>query len=368
MNRPAQLRGLCLSFLLALISLSFTGCGGRALVNVPPDTHLEKYRRVYLMEPTKGDPRSVTPRMLGRLRKAGFDVTQVSPDVPLLGQGSGFVVTPEGDVLTCAHVVGPLTNATVWINGTRFPCNVVVRDTNTDLALLHVDADHLPFRPIPFDADNRYAMGQDVFTMGFPLAAVLGSEPRLNKGLISATVGINDDPKFLQVSAAVQPGNSGGPLLNSRGEAIGVIAKTLDTLNVAVQTGVLPQNVNFATKIGVIRAFLVTHNITLPTTGPTDEGFEATKKSLALVRTGIVTEAELKKPALVCVFGYVSVPGIQRHFSRIAIAFVDLKTGEAVYKIGQSTDDRFSSEDGTLDKLFGDIAYKFFPGRQNPFW
>ena len=368
MNPLMRIRIFCLCFLLGLVSVSFTGCSSQRLVAVAPDTHLEKYRKVYLW-PYQRDSRSVTPRMFGRLRKAGFDVSLVSSNAPLLGQGTGFVVSPEGDILTCAHVVGPLTNATVWINGVRYPCNVLARDTNADLALLRVDGDHLPFRPIPFAADDHYAMGQDVFTMGFPMAAVFGSEPRLNKGLLSATVGIDDDPKFVQISAAIQPGNSGGPLLNPHGEAIGVIAATLNPLTFAERTGgILPQNVNFAIKTGTVRAFLEAHNIALPASAKSDEGFEATKRSLALVRTGTVTDEELKKPTLVCVFAYLSVSGIQHRFGKIEIAFVDLKTLAVVYKCGQFRDDPFISEDGTLDKLFGDIAHKFFPDRTNPFW
>src|SRR5262249_10175482 len=232
------------------------------------------------------DMRDVTPRVFGRLRQAGFDATLVSSNAPLLGQGSGFVVSPEGHILTCAHVVGSLNSATAWINGRRYPCNVIARDTNIDLAILHVENDHLPFRPMPFAADTHYALGQDVFTMGFPLAEVLGSEPRLNKGLLSATVGIDDDPKFVQVSAAIQPGNSGGPLLNARGETIGVVSATLNPLAVAAQTGDLPQNVNFAIKADTVRQFLEKNHIPLPATGTDDQGFEGVKKSLALVRAG----------------------------------------------------------------------------------
>jgi len=363
MNRARQFRILCLCFLVGLISLSFTGCSSKTLYVVRPDTHLEKYRKVYLM-PVRNDQESVTPRVFGRLRKAGFDVTLVSSNAPLLGQGSGFVVSPGGDILTCAHVVGSLNSATAWINGLRYSCSVLARDTNADLALLHVDNDHLPFRPMPFAADDHYAMGQDVFTMGFPLVSVLGSEPRLTKGLLSATVGIDDDPKFVQISASAQPGNSGGPLLNPRGEAIGVIALTLG----GQSGGIVPQNVNFAIKAGIVRTFLETNNITLPVAAASDEGFEGARKSLVLVRAGMVTEEELKKPTLVCGFTYVSVPGIQRHFGRFEIVFIDLKTSEPVYRGGQFTDERFSSEDGTLDRVFGVIAHQFFPDRPNPFW
>jgi serine protease Do len=364
MNLARRFR-ICLFFLLLLlIARSLTGCGTPQFA-MAQDAHLEKYRKVYLV-PSRGDPRSVTPRMLGRLRETGFDAILVSSNTPGLSQGSGFVITPQGHVLTCAHVIAQLTNATVWINGRRYPCNLLACDTNADLALLQVDADHLPFRPMQFAAETNYAMGQDVYTMGFPLVAVLGSEPRLDKGLISATVGVDDNPKFLQVSAAVQPGNSGGPLLNPRGEAIGVISATLNPLRIAMETGGLPQNVNFAIKANIIRAFLETNHITLPQSGPGDEGFEAAKQSLALVRAGIVTEDELKQPALVCAFRYNSGFDYRWRFRQLEIDFFDLKTRSPVFKAVQNGDS-LSSENAELDRLFWEISNKFFLGHPNPF-
>ncbi len=366
MNLASRIR-ICWCVFLALICVALAGCV-TPQVAIAPDAHLENYRKVYLV-PSRGDPRQVTPRMLGRLREAGFDAVEINTNSPVIGgQGSGFIVSPEGHVLTCAHVVERHTNATVWVDGRRYPCKVLACDTNADLALLLVDNDHLPFRPLQFAAETNYAMGADVFTMGFPLVGVLGTEPRLNKGLLSATVGMDDDPKFVQVSAAVQPGNSGGPLLNSRGETIGMVASTLNPFSVALQTGgALPQNVNFAIKANIIRAFLATNQITLPPTGTNDEGFEGAKKSLALVRPGEVTDEDLKQPALVCLFGYHSVFGYLWRFSSIEVAFFDAKKGNAVFKTGQFRDDPFASENGQLDRLFVNISDKFFPGRPNPF-
>jgi len=345
-----------------------SGCG-TPQVTVASGEKLEKYRRVYLV-PSNGDPRKVTPRILTRLKKTGFDVTEVTSNTPAIGgQGSGFVLTPEGHILTCAHVVEKNTNATVWIDGTRYLCRVLVADTNADLALLLTEGSHPPLRPMPFAAGTNYAMGEDAYTMGFPLAAVLGTEPRLNKGMISATVGLDDDPKYIQVSAPVQPGNSGGPLLNPRGEAIGVVSATLNPLKVLVQSGGdLPQNVNFALKSSVVRDFLSTNNLVPPhpATNNTAEAFENAKKSLALVRPGNVTDEELKQPTLVCFFGYYSVFGYYWRFNSIQLALVDMKTEQVVFKARQNNN-AFVPEDGTLNHIFYEISAKFFPDSPNPF-
>ena len=97
--------------------------------------------------------------------------------------------------------------------------------------------------------------------VGFPYGALLGSQPKVTTGIISATVGIEDDSRIFQTTAPIQPGNSGGPLLDRSGNVVGVIEASLDDFAIAAATGSLPQNVNFAIKAGVIRAFLDTHRI-----------------------------------------------------------------------------------------------------------
>ncbi len=285
-------------------------------------------------------------------------------------QGTGFVITPAGDLLTCAHVLGNSTNATVWIGGRRYPCAVLATDTNLDLAVLSIEGNHPPLIPLQIDSTANYSMGQDAYSLGFPLAEILGNSPRLNKGLISATVGLDDDPKCVQFSAPVQPGNSGGPLLDSKGEVIGVISSTLNPMKILMRTsGDLPQNVNFAIKTDSIHKFLDAAKITLPpaTNGSASKSFDDAQKSLGLLRAGNVTDEELKQPAALCVYEYISLFDIWFRFRAIEIRFYDLKKGDLILKVGQYMDDPFSSENGELDRLFAEISDKFFPKQPNPF-
>lgn len=128
----------------------------------------------------------------------------------------------------------------------------------------------------------------------------MGTEPRLSKGLVSATVGLEDDPRQVQISVEVQPGSSGGPLLNERGEVVGMVVSTLNPARVFAQTGgKLPQNVNFASKAASLNAFLRASGVLLPvstnqTPGP---GIVAAEQSIALVRAGIVEDKGLKQPS-----------------------------------------------------------------------
>ena len=106
-----------------------------------------------------------------------------------------------------------------------------------------------------------------------------------------------------------------------------------------------------------------------PTAAPAEapgEAFEAARQSLGLVREGIVTDEELKQPTMICVFGYFSIFDYYWRFRQLQIAFFDLRKGDELMKVGQFVDD-LSSENGELDRLFGEISARFFPGKPNPF-
>ena len=96
-------------------------------------------------------------------------------------------------------------------------------------------------------------VGTEVHAIGFPLSGVLGSRPRFTTGTISADVGISDDPRLVQTTASIQPGNSGGPLVDAFGQIIGVVVSTLNSELFLERTGSVPQNVNFAIKIDYLR-------------------------------------------------------------------------------------------------------------------
>ncbi len=103
--------------------------------------------------------------------------------------------------------------------------------------------------------------GDSVVVAGYPLSNLLGSNMSVTTGSVSQLSGPRDDSRLLQVTAPVQPGNSGGPLLDGESNVIGVVTGTLNGLVLAIATGALPQNVNFAVKTSVVRNFLDTNGI-----------------------------------------------------------------------------------------------------------
>lgn len=184
--------------------------------------------------------------------------------------GTGFVVA-SGRVMTNNHVIAEC-DRTVARNagGRRVNARVLATDRRRDLAVLAVPPDLGP--PLAFRADPPVRRGETVVTYGFPLYGLLSSGPTLTTGDISALSGIRDNPTNYQISAAVNPGNSGGPLLDSQGNVIGVVVSKLNAMRTAEMTGGdIPQNVNFAVKGTEALAFLQAQGIA-PRTAPSPAG------------------------------------------------------------------------------------------------
>ncbi len=169
--------------------------------------------------------------------------------------GTGFVVA-EGRVLTNNHVINDCGRVVVRnAAGERAPARVQATDRRRDLALLTVAANVGP--ALPFRDQPPVRRGESVVTYGFPLSGLLSSGPTLTTGDISALAGLRDNPNNFQISAPVQPGNSGGPLLDSQANIIGVVVSKLNAARIAEMTGGdIPQNVNFAVKGTEALAFL----------------------------------------------------------------------------------------------------------------
>ena len=104
-------------------------------------------------------------------------------------------------------------------------------------------------------------MGETATVAGYPFGGLLTSDLHVTSGNVSALAGLQDDSTRPQITAPVQPGNSGGPLLDESGNVIGVVVSRLNALGVARATGTIPQNVNFAIKGSVARMFLEIHGV-----------------------------------------------------------------------------------------------------------
>ncbi len=168
--------------------------------------------------------------------------------------GSGFIVSRQGQILTNYHIVKGCSTIRTVIEGRKQSVTVVGADVANDLALLQ-----LPSRvstAARFREGRTIRAGDSVVVVGFPLRGLLASEATVSTGIVNALAGIGNDTRFLQISAPIQPGNSGGPLFDHAGQIVGVVVSKLDALRVAKATGDIPQNISFAINGTVAKAFL----------------------------------------------------------------------------------------------------------------
>jgi S1-C subfamily serine protease len=128
-----------------------------------------------------------------------------------------------------------------------------------------------PFKAMATIRGSGVRSGDAVVAIGYPYHGLLSSDFTVTTGIVSSLSGVFNDTRHLQISAAVQPGNSGGPLLDSSGAVVGVVAAKLDGLRVARATGNIPENINFAIKTGALRDFLDNSVVPYQTTDATPE-------------------------------------------------------------------------------------------------
>jgi len=165
--------------------------------------------------------------------------------------GSGFVVDAKGHVLTNAHVVADCVTLVVGVGSAA---KLVVADAVNDLALLEsTSARKAP--ALVFRSDS-IRLGEEVIAAGFPLHGVLADSINVTLGVVSSLSGPRNDSRFIQTTAPIQPGNSGGPLIDRGGKVVGVVTSKLDAVIALERGGFIPEGVNFAIRHDTIRSFL----------------------------------------------------------------------------------------------------------------
>jgi S1-C subfamily serine protease len=176
--------------------------------------------------------------------------------------GSGFFVSSTGLFVTNHHVIAGATTVRVRVGNSVFPSKVILVDRPNDLAVLQVGESEGPhgegrthFQALAV-VSAGLRLGASVVTVGFPNPTIQGLQPKLTRGEISSLAGIQDDPRHFQISVPIQPGNSGGPLADVRGNVVGIVVAGLADDVAYEVTGSVPQNVNYAVKGAYLAALL----------------------------------------------------------------------------------------------------------------
>jgi S1-C subfamily serine protease len=212
-----------------------------------------------------------TPRTVAQMESAPR-----TSDTPaksrVVSSGSGFFISDDGLLLTAAHVVADGNSISVKVGEDELPARIVKIDVMNDIAILKVTGS---FHYLPLGNAAGVKLGSMVFTIGYPEPEVQGVAPKLTRGEINSLAGLRDDPRKFQISTPIQPGNSGGPIVDELGNVLGIVESSLDAGKTFVATGGLPQNVNFAVKISYARVLLETISaLRLPSPSVVSPGFD----------------------------------------------------------------------------------------------
>ncbi|MER8724359.1 serine protease [Mesorhizobium sp. M1027] len=172
----------------------------------------------------------------------------------LIASGTGFFVNNEGWLVTNAHVLKECASVTVVGRGDTSEWK---SDELNDLAVIHSPGTAPAIISI---RSTPARLGEDVAALGYPLAPVLSSSVKITTGNVNSLLGIGDDTRYLQISTPIQPGNSGGPLVDQSGSLIGITAATLRE-GATGDVSVAPQNVNFAVRASLLALFLQSRSV-----------------------------------------------------------------------------------------------------------
>lgn len=189
-----------------------------------------------------------------------------------ISTGTGFLISSKGEIATNHHVVKDGKSIKVTFinsNGEKVTYKAVstLNDKNNDLSILKIeDINFKEPKSIPYKMENAFKVGEQVYTIGYPLSDVMGTNYKVTQGVVSSSSGIEDDIRFMQITAPIQPGNSGGPLFNSNGNIIGITTAQLNPEAV----GVSIQNVNYAIKTLYLKTLLEMLPNYIPQTGTSD--------------------------------------------------------------------------------------------------
>lgn len=179
---------------------------------------------------------------------------QLEKEIKFMGSGSGFFVNQDGYIATNFHVV----EGCVDLKLDNENLSIIQKDEINDIAILKSEKINTPYIFLSKDGAIK---GQSVIVIGYPHGKELTSESSATKGIVSALQGIKGNFANIKIDAAIQPGNSGGPVVNEDGELVGMTVATMDYMKIFESYDSLPQNENFAIKSEILANMLNTINV-----------------------------------------------------------------------------------------------------------
>jgi S1-C subfamily serine protease len=177
--------------------------------------------------------------------KSLFSISKPPKTEKSQSSGSAFAINRNGILLTNHHVIDGCTSINIIRNGQEIPVTVLENDEELDLAVLKSELETTPL----FISSEPLFLMQDIFVAGYPFGDKLSSSLKVTRGIVSSMTGIGSNKNLFQIDAAIQPGNSGGPIYSTDGKVVGVVVSKLNDLSILKEFNVLPENTGFGVKI-----------------------------------------------------------------------------------------------------------------------
>ncbi len=175
-----------------------------------------------------------------------------------VGSGSGFVISNSGHIITNNHVIEGCSEVEIRNEGAMLTARVLAFDPLNDLAILK--AEFTPKNSLSISNTNPELL-EDIYVAGFPFGDNVSTSLKVTRGIVSSLTGLGNNFSNMQIDAALQPGNSGGPIVNKNGLVVGVAVAKLDALSVLEESGSIPENTNFGIKSNVVLNFIEANRI-----------------------------------------------------------------------------------------------------------
>tara|TARA_Y100000814_G_C12344828_1_gene405372 strand:- start:122 stop:2014 length:1893 start_codon:yes stop_codon:yes gene_type:complete len=172
--------------------------------------------------------------------------------------GSGFMVSDTGHIVTNNHVIDGCNEIKVHYNGEHYKASIIAKDNYNDLALLK--ASIVPKAIFKIKNGNASLL-EDIYVAGYPFGDFFNSSVKITKGIVSSLSGFQNNFSNMQIDAALQPGNSGGPVIDNNGNVVGVAVAKLDLTTMIEVFNSVPENTNFAIKSTILLNFLNANGI-----------------------------------------------------------------------------------------------------------
>ena len=186
------------------------------------------------------------------------DFSEIDNQIIPVSSGTAFAVSRHGHLLTNHHVIKGCQEISLRFNGRDLYTDILSFDPVNDLALLKIN--RLFKNPYSINTENPKLM-QEIYVAGYPFGDSLSTSIKITKGIVSSLTGIYNNFSNIQIDAALQPGNSGGPIFDNSGNVVAVAVSKVDLKFILNEYGTLPENVNFGIKSSVIKDFLISNNV-----------------------------------------------------------------------------------------------------------